>query len=125
MDDALTWHGGITSLELLGASVEELRNIEAAGIAGDPNGPFFRSTGRKTGRARPLWQQNVYRMIQRQTAGADVATRIGNHTFRAMGITACLKTTARWNTRRASPTTPHCGQRGSMTGGAMRFRSTR
>ena len=65
--------------------------IEAAGIAGDPNGPLFRSTGRKTGEARPLWQQDVYRMIQRRAAGADIATRIGNHTFRATGITAYHK----------------------------------
>ena len=65
--------------------------IEAAGIAGDPNGPLFRSTGRKTGEARPLWQQDVYRMIQRRAAAAGIATKIGNHTFRATGITAYLK----------------------------------
>jgi site-specific recombinase XerD len=65
--------------------------IEAAGIAGDANGPLFRSTGRKTGEPRPLWQQDVYRMIQRRAAGADIATRIGAHTFRATGITAYLK----------------------------------
>jgi site-specific recombinase XerD len=65
--------------------------IEAAGVAGDPNGLLFRSTGRKTGEARPLWQQDVYRMIQRRAAGADIATRIGAHTFRATGITAYLK----------------------------------
>jgi site-specific recombinase XerD len=65
--------------------------IEAAGVASDPNGALFRSTGRKTGEARPLWQQDVYRMIRRRAAGADIATRIGNHTFRATGITAYLK----------------------------------
>ena len=65
--------------------------IEAAGIAGDSNGPLFRSTGRKTGEARPLWQQDVYRMIQRRAAVAGITTRIGNHTFRATGITAYLK----------------------------------
>ena len=65
--------------------------IEAAGIAGDPNGPLFRSTGRKTGEPQALWQQDVYRMIQRRAAGADIVTRIGAHTFRATGITAYLK----------------------------------
>jgi integrase len=65
--------------------------VEAAGIAGDPNGPLFRSTGRKTGEAQALWQQDVYRMIQRRAAGADIAIRIGAHTFRATGITAYLK----------------------------------
>jgi site-specific recombinase XerD len=65
--------------------------IEAAGIAGDPNGPLFRSTGRKTGAMQALWQQDVYRMIQRRAAVAGITTKIGNHTFRATGITAYLK----------------------------------
>jgi integrase len=30
-------------------------------------------------------------MIQRRAAVAGIKTRIGNHTFRATGITACLK----------------------------------
>jgi site-specific recombinase XerD len=65
--------------------------IAAARIAGDPDGPLFRTTGRKTGEAHPMWQQDVYRMIQRRAAAADIATKIGNHTFRATGITAYLK----------------------------------
>jgi integrase len=65
--------------------------IEAAGIAGDPNGPLFRSTGRKTGVVQGLWQQDAYRMIQRRAAAVGIATKIGNHTFRATGITAYLK----------------------------------
>jgi site-specific recombinase XerD len=65
--------------------------IAAADIAGDPNGALFRSTGRKTGEAQPLWQQDVYRMIQRRAAVAGIATKIGAHTFRATGITAYLK----------------------------------
>ena len=78
-------------------SLEEILDayIAAAGIAGDFNGPLFRSTGRKTGEARPLWQQDVYRMIQRRAAIAGITTKIGNHTFRhtfrATGITAYLK----------------------------------
>jgi site-specific recombinase XerD len=65
--------------------------IAAAGIAGDANGALFRTTGRKTGEARPLWQQDVYRMIQRRAAAAGIETKIGNHTFRATGITAYLQ----------------------------------
>lgn len=65
--------------------------IAAAGIAGDPNGPLFRSTGRKTGETKALWQQDVYRMIQRRAAAAGIMTKIGAHTFRATGITAYLK----------------------------------
>jgi site-specific recombinase XerD len=65
--------------------------LAAAGIAGDPEGPLFRTTGRKTGQAQAMWQQDVYRMIQRRAAAAGIKTKIGNHTFRATGITAYLK----------------------------------
>lgn len=65
--------------------------IAAAGIASDADGPLFRSVGRKTGRGEALWQQDVYRMVQRRAAAAGIATKIGNHTFRATGITAYLK----------------------------------
>jgi len=65
--------------------------IAAAGIAGDPDGPLFRTTGRKTGKQQAMWQQDAYRMIQRRAAVAGIKTRIGNHTFRATGITAYLK----------------------------------
>ena len=65
--------------------------IAAAGIAGDLDGPLFRTTGRKTGQQQEMWQQDAYRMIQRRSAAIDLKTRIGNHTFRATGITAYLK----------------------------------
>jgi len=65
--------------------------IAAACIASDPDGPLFRTTGRKTGKQHPMWQQDAYRMIQRRAADAGIKTRIGNHTFRATGITAYLK----------------------------------
>jgi site-specific recombinase XerD len=65
--------------------------IAAAGIAGDADGPLFRTTGRKTGGAHPMWQQDAYRMIQRRATAAGIETKIGNHTFRATGITAYLK----------------------------------
>jgi site-specific recombinase XerD len=65
--------------------------IEVAGIAGDPDGPLFRTTGRKTGKQHPMRQQDSYRMIQRRAADAGIKTRIGNHTWRATGITAYLK----------------------------------
>ena len=67
--------------------------IAAAGIAGDPDAPLFQTaageTGTLTGKA--MWQQDAYRMIQRRTRGTGIKTRIGNHTFRATGITAYLK----------------------------------
>jgi site-specific recombinase XerD len=67
--------------------------IDAAGIAGDKDGPLFRTAAGKTGEltSNPMWQQDAYRMIQRRAADAGIKTRIGNHTFRATGITAYLK----------------------------------
>jgi site-specific recombinase XerD len=65
--------------------------LAAASLAGDPEGPLFRTTGRKTGQAQAMWQQDAYRMIQRRAAAAGIKTKIGNHTFRATGITAYLK----------------------------------
>jgi integrase len=63
--------------------------IDARGLEGDPKGPLFRTIGRGTN--TPLPRANAYAMIRRRAAGADIGTKIGNHTFRASGITACLK----------------------------------
>ena len=67
--------------------------LDAAGIAGDRKGPLFRSaegrTGRLTGQA--MHRADAYRMIGRRAAKADVATRIGCHSWRARGITAYLE----------------------------------
>jgi site-specific recombinase XerD len=67
--------------------------IAAAGIAGDADGPLFRTAAGKTGAltGNPMWQQDAYRMIQRRAEAAGIRTRIGNHTFRATGISAYLK----------------------------------
>jgi site-specific recombinase XerD len=67
--------------------------LQAAGIAGDRDGFLFRTAAGKTGvlSQKPLHQQDAYRMIQRRAKAAGIRTRIGNHTFRATGITAYLK----------------------------------
>jgi hypothetical protein len=39
----------------------------------------------------PLPQANAHAMIRRRAAGAGIKTQVGNHTFRATGITAYLK----------------------------------
>jgi site-specific recombinase XerD len=68
--------------------------IEGAGLTEDPKGPLFRTIGRETGRPltrTPLPQANAYAMIGRRAAAADIATKLGNHSFRATGITAYLK----------------------------------
>jgi len=67
--------------------------IEGAGLAADPKGPLFRTIGRGTGQLTrtPLPQANAYAMIRRRAAAAGIKTKIGNHSFRATGITAYLK----------------------------------
>jgi site-specific recombinase XerD len=67
--------------------------IDGAGLAGDPKAVLFqtysRTTGQLTGNSLP--QANAYAMIQRRARAAAIATKIGNHTFRATGVTAYLK----------------------------------
>jgi integrase len=67
--------------------------LDGAGIAADPSGPLFRTIGRGTGQLTrtPLPQANAYAMIRRRAAAAGIATKVGNHSFRATGITAYLK----------------------------------
>ena len=67
--------------------------IEGCGLADDPRGPLFRTIGRGTDKltTTPLPQANAYAMIRRRAAAAEIQTKIGNHTFRATGITAYLK----------------------------------
>ena len=67
--------------------------IEGAGLAEDPKGVLFRTIGRGTGvlTRTPLPQANAYAMIGRRAAAAGIATKLGNHSFRATGITAYLK----------------------------------
>src|SRR5450759_5034528 len=65
--------------------------IAAAGIASDSDGSLFRTTGRSTGAAHRMTQQDAYRPIQRHTMRAGIKTRVGNHSMRATGITDYLK----------------------------------
>ena len=67
--------------------------VDACNLDGDPKGPLFRTIGRGTDSltTTPLPQANAYAMIRRRAAAADIATKIGNHTFRATGITAYLQ----------------------------------
>jgi site-specific recombinase XerD len=67
--------------------------IDGAGLADDPKALLFqtcsRTTGQLTGNLLP--QANAYTMIQRRSKAAGINTRMGNHTFRAAGVTAYLK----------------------------------
>ena len=74
-------------------TLPETAYIEKTGIADDLKGPLFRTVGRRTKRLTrtALSQPDAYRMIERRTEAAGIETKIGNHSFRAAGITAYLK----------------------------------
>jgi integrase len=67
--------------------------LDDGGLRGDPEGPLFRTIGRGTGKLTRivLLQANAYAMIGRRAAAAGIATKLGNHSLRATGITAYLK----------------------------------
>src|SRR6266700_1373705 len=67
--------------------------LDGAGLRDDPKGPLFRTIGRGTGKLTRtvLPQANAYAMIGRRAAAAGIETKLGNHSFRATGITAYLK----------------------------------
>ena len=40
---------------------------------------------------QPMSQSDAYRMVRRHARNGGILTKIGNHSFRATGITAYLK----------------------------------
>src|SRR3546814_5248617 len=56
-------------------------------------GPLFRTIARGTKRLSdtPLPQANAFAMVRRRAVAAEIGTAIGNHSFRATGITTYLK----------------------------------
>jgi len=67
--------------------------INETGLRDDPKGFLFCTIGRGTGQLTlsPLVQSNAHAMIQRHINKSGIATKVGNHSFRATGITAYLK----------------------------------
>jgi integrase len=72
--------------------------IAAAGIAEDRKGWPFRTTPRTTRghnanvlSERPMDQKDGWRMIRKHAAAAGIMAPIGNHSFRATGITNFLE----------------------------------
>jgi site-specific recombinase XerD len=67
--------------------------LDGAGLVRDPKALLFQTYSRATGQlaGNPLPQANAYAMIQRRARAAEIETKIGNHTFRATGVTAYLK----------------------------------
>jgi site-specific recombinase XerD len=67
--------------------------INAAGIAEDHKGWLFRTSRGHRGielSAEPMGQPDAWRMIRRRAAAVGIHASIGNHSFRATGITAYL-----------------------------------
>jgi integrase/recombinase XerC len=67
--------------------------LKGSGVENSPKDPLFRTIGRGTGQftRTSLPQANAYAMIRRRAEAAGIKTKIGNHSFRATGITAYLK----------------------------------
>ena len=67
--------------------------LDDANLRDDPKGPLFRTIGRGTGKltVTSLVQANAHAMVRRRMAAAGIATKAGNHSFRATGITSYLK----------------------------------
>jgi site-specific recombinase XerD len=66
--------------------------IDAAGIRDDKKSPLFRSAHGRTGvlTGNRMHRVDAWRMVQRRAAGAGLIVHVGNHSFRATGITAYL-----------------------------------
>ncbi len=63
--------------------------LAAAGISDQKKGPLFRSTRGRSRQLtdRRLHRSNAWQMVRRRAVDADYHGPIGNHTFRATGIT--------------------------------------
>jgi integrase len=67
--------------------------IAAAGIAEDRKGWLFRTSPRRNAKVltdQPMDQKDAWRMVRKRAFAAGITAPIGNHSFRATGITAYL-----------------------------------
>ena len=67
--------------------------IDAAGLAEDSKGFLFRTSPRHNASVlteQPMTQSDAWRMVRRRAVAAGIHAPIGNHSFRATGITAYL-----------------------------------
>lgn len=67
--------------------------LEQSGLKERPKAflfPALRRGSRELG-LQPLARENAYTMVRRRALAAGVTTKVGNHTFRATGITAYLR----------------------------------
>jgi len=63
--------------------------IQGAGLAGNPKALLFPTAVQRNGplSKRPMSQADAYKMVRRRATKAGIVTKVGNHTFRATGIT--------------------------------------
>ena len=74
-------------------SAAALRAFDAAGVAEDRKGFLFRTSRGHVATAlsdQPMTQPDACRMIRRRAVAVGIMAPIGNHSFRATGITAYL-----------------------------------
>jgi site-specific recombinase XerD len=66
---------------------------KASGAAARPKAYLFRTVRGRSGRLtdEPMAQPDAYRMVRRRALACGIHTRIGNHSFRATGITEYLR----------------------------------
>lgn len=67
--------------------------LDGTKLADEPKGWLFRTIGRGTKKLseRRLAQSDAHAMVRRRAKAAGIDTAIGNHTFRATGVTTYLK----------------------------------
>ena len=67
--------------------------IDGCVLRDDRKGPLFRTIARGTKQlsGNPMPQASAFQMVRRRAVAAKIETAIGNHSFRATGITAYLK----------------------------------
>lgn len=67
--------------------------VDGAGLSRDHKALLFPTADWRSGTLsqRPMTQADAYRMVQRRAAKAGLLTKIGNHSFRATGITEYLR----------------------------------
>lgn len=101
--------------------------IAAAGIAGDLDGPLFRTSYGTIGQAernRDVSAGRIPHDPPQGRAGGDQDQDWQSH-LRATGITAYSRTVEHWKWRSTSPITKARARRSCMTGGWRRFHSMR
>ena len=67
--------------------------IDGCDLRDDRKGPLFCTIARGTQKlsTTPLPQASAFQMVRRRAGAAEIVTAIGNHSFRATGITAYLR----------------------------------